>query len=75
MLTIGETAVGFISAEKTEPLSDVSLDPNHGGRIRPDHKEAKEVASLKLRVEGHVERMIDRESISRSLEPADRRTT
>src|SRR5215212_1115544 len=31
---------------------------------------AHEVASLKLRVEGHVERMIDRESIYRSLQSA-----
>ena len=36
---------------------------------------AHEVASLKLRVEGHVERMIDRESIYGSLEPAGRRST
>jgi fructokinase len=36
---------------------------------------AHEVASLKLRVEGHVERMIDRESIYVSLEPAGRRST
>jgi sugar/nucleoside kinase (ribokinase family) len=36
---------------------------------------AHEVASLKMRVEGHVERMIDRESIYRSLEPAGQRTT
>jgi sugar/nucleoside kinase (ribokinase family) len=36
---------------------------------------AHEVASLKLRVEGHVERMIDRERIYRSLESAGQRTT
>ena len=36
---------------------------------------AHEVASLKLRVEGHVERMIDRESIYRSLESTGQRTT
>jgi fructokinase len=36
---------------------------------------AHEVASLKLRVEGHVERMIDRESIYRSLESVRQRTT
>jgi sugar/nucleoside kinase (ribokinase family) len=36
---------------------------------------AHEVASLKLRVEGHVERMIDRESIYRSLQSAGQRTT
>jgi sucrose-phosphate synthase len=36
---------------------------------------AHEVASFKLRVEGHVERMIDRESIYVSLESAGRRTT
>jgi sucrose-phosphate synthase len=36
---------------------------------------AHEVASLKLRVEGHVERMIDRESIYRSLRFAGQRTT
>ena len=36
---------------------------------------AHEVASLKMKVEGHVERMIDRESIYRSLEPAGQRTT
>jgi sucrose-phosphate synthase len=36
---------------------------------------AHEVASLKLRVEGHVERMIDRESIYTSLESTGQRTT
>ena len=36
---------------------------------------AHEVASLKLGVEGHVERMIDREEIYRSLESAGQRTT
>ena len=36
---------------------------------------AHEVASLKLRVEGHVERMIDRESIYASLESTRRQTT
>ena len=36
---------------------------------------AHEVASLKLQVEGHVERMIDRESIYRSLGSAGQRTT
>jgi sucrose-phosphate synthase len=36
---------------------------------------AHEVASLKLRVEGHVERMIDRENIYRSLESAGQRAT
>jgi sugar/nucleoside kinase (ribokinase family) len=36
---------------------------------------AHEVASLKLRVEGHVERMIDRESIYRSLVSSGQRTT
>ena len=36
---------------------------------------AHEVASLKLRAEGHVERMIDRESIYRGLESAGQRTT
>jgi fructokinase len=36
---------------------------------------AHEVASLKLRVEGHVGRMIDRESIYRSLKSAGQRTT
>jgi sugar/nucleoside kinase (ribokinase family) len=36
---------------------------------------AHEVASFKLRVEGHVERMIDRESIYRSLESSGQRTT
>ena len=36
---------------------------------------AHEVASLKLRVEGHVERMIDRESIYTSLESAGQPTT
>jgi sucrose-phosphate synthase len=36
---------------------------------------AHEVASLKLRVEGHVERMIDRESIYRSLRSVGQRTT
>jgi sugar/nucleoside kinase (ribokinase family) len=36
---------------------------------------AHEVARLKLRVEGHVERMIDRESIYRGIEPAGRRTS
>jgi sugar/nucleoside kinase (ribokinase family) len=36
---------------------------------------AHEVASLKLKVEGHVERMIDRESIYASLESAGLRTT
>jgi sugar/nucleoside kinase (ribokinase family) len=36
---------------------------------------AHEVASLKLRVEGHVERMIDRESIYAWVESAPQRTT
>ena len=36
---------------------------------------AHEVASLKLRVEGHVERMIDRESIYARVESAPQRTT
>jgi sugar/nucleoside kinase (ribokinase family) len=36
---------------------------------------AHEVASLKLGVEGHVERMIDRESIYRGLESTGQRTT
>ena len=34
---------------------------------------AHEVASLKLRVEGHVERMIDRESLYASLESIGQR--
>jgi sugar/nucleoside kinase (ribokinase family) len=34
---------------------------------------AHEVASLKLRVEGHVERMIDRESLYAGLESAGQR--
>ena len=36
---------------------------------------AHEVASLKLRVEGHVERMIDRESLCAGLKPAGQRAT
>ena len=36
---------------------------------------AHEVASLKLRVEGHVERMIDRESLYVDLKSAVKRTT
>jgi sugar/nucleoside kinase (ribokinase family) len=36
---------------------------------------AHEVAGLKLRVEGHVERMIDRESLYTGLEPAAQRAT
>jgi sucrose-phosphate synthase len=35
---------------------------------------AHEVASLKMRVEGHVERMIDRESLYAGLKPAGQRT-
>jgi hypothetical protein len=35
---------------------------------------AHEVASLKMRVEGHVERMIDRESLYSSLKYAGQRT-
>jgi bifunctional ADP-heptose synthase (sugar kinase/adenylyltransferase) len=35
---------------------------------------AHEVASLKLKVEGHVERMIDRESLYAGLESAGQRT-
>jgi sugar/nucleoside kinase (ribokinase family) len=36
---------------------------------------AHELASLKLRVEGHVERMIDRQSLYSGLKPAGQRTT
>jgi sugar/nucleoside kinase (ribokinase family) len=36
---------------------------------------AHEVASLKLGVEGHVERMIDREALYADLESAAQRTT
>src|SRR5919112_5418524 len=92
VLTIGEMVVDFISAEKTDTLSNAStfrrylggspaniavyvtgardtfwsamLMAHLDGKGWPEAvRFAHEVASLKLGVEGHVERMIDREEI------------
>jgi sugar/nucleoside kinase (ribokinase family) len=79
------------SVEHVGPLPKVQVENVTGARdafwsaLLMAHLDAKvwpeavrfahEVASLKLRVEGHVERMIDRESIYTSLESAGQPTT
>jgi sucrose-phosphate synthase len=79
------------SVERVGPLPKVQIENVTGARdafwsaLLMAHLDGKnwseavrfahEVASLKLRVEGHVERMIDRESIYRSLQSSGQRTT
>jgi sugar/nucleoside kinase (ribokinase family) len=79
------------SVERVGPLPKVQVENVTGARdafwsallmVHLDGKSwpeavrfAHEIASLKLRVEGHVERMIDRESIYKSLQSAGQRTT
>ena len=74
VLTIGEMVVDFISVEKPDTLSNASTFERHDGKDWPEAvRFAHEVASFKLRIEGHVEPMIDRESLYAGLKSAGQR--
>jgi hypothetical protein len=65
-------------APETEPLDVLTIGEMVVDFIsveKTDTLSNHEVASLKLRVEGHVERMIDRQSLYSGLKPAGQRTT
>jgi hypothetical protein len=57
-------------APETEPLDVLTMVVDFISVEKTDTLSNHEVASLKLRVEGHVERMIDRESLYAGLKPA-----
>ena len=65
-------------APETEPLDVLTIGEMVVDFIsveKTDTLSNHEVASLKLRVEGHVERMIDRKSLCSGLKPAGQRAT
>jgi hypothetical protein len=57
-------------APETEPLDVLTMVVDFISVEKTDTLSNHEVASLKLRVEGHVERMIDRESLYAGLKSA-----
>ena len=63
MLTIGEMVVDFISAEKTDTLSNATTFRRYLGGSPANIA----VYVSKLGVEGHVERMIDREALYQKI--------